>query len=353
VSQWGCCAIAELAYKNPVNQAKLSAACNYMGDILEAHYKSPVVAKEACRAISILCHGNITNRNKLGASDACSAVPKVLFHHIDNKDITFWAVRAVADIAANHPNNQTKLGGKGACDGLVNVLKRILTQTKQAASSAPSSPIGTLVETDNFDISKPTQSESESESEKILRENAILAKWTCWAIGNIVQLGKGAAMIIEDSGKKPARSMSTQKNTYYLGHAGAAEILVELINLYEDDADTVLWAARAINNMAKSRTLKSDLIQNGALETLTRMFTKYNKNKEVFQWVKLCIETLELSASASQSSLEKTPNSFISVSSHSSEKNLTGRISMSLKGGNILDMSGTKRRKSIGGQTQS
>lgn len=66
MSRWGCAALAALAYKHTINQSKLTTACNYLADILEVHYKNALVAKEACRAISVLCHGHITNRNKLG-----------------------------------------------------------------------------------------------------------------------------------------------------------------------------------------------------------------------------------------------------------------------------------------------
>ena len=66
VSRWGCAALAAVAYKHTINQSKLTTACNYLADILEVHYKNAVVAREACRAISVLCHGHITNRNKLG-----------------------------------------------------------------------------------------------------------------------------------------------------------------------------------------------------------------------------------------------------------------------------------------------
>jgi hypothetical protein len=163
VSLWGCAAVASLAHKNRINQSRLSPVCNYLADILEAHYKSRAVTKEACRAITALCHMNIANRNKMGAAEVCAFLPKAMLQHIDDADVAIWSVRAVADLAANHPNNQTKLGGKGTCEGLIKVLKGLVN-------------------------SSSSSSKTRVVDDSALKDNVSLAKWTCWAIGNIVQV---------------------------------------------------------------------------------------------------------------------------------------------------------------------
>ena len=47
---------------HPIPQAKLGQAGNYIADILATHHHQPATVKAACRAVSVLAHGNITNR---------------------------------------------------------------------------------------------------------------------------------------------------------------------------------------------------------------------------------------------------------------------------------------------------
>jgi Fe-S cluster biogenesis protein NfuA len=156
-----------------------------------------------------------------GACDACSLVPKVLLQHMEtDRAIAVWAVRAIADLAANNPNNQTKLGLNGACDGLVLALKSVMF--------------------------KATVRDFHALDEITRRENITLAKWALWAVGNIIQLGRGTGgLIIDDDTKRSsshtARSMGAQKNTTQLAEAGAAEAVTSLMMQYgEHDSEVRL-----------------------------------------------------------------------------------------------------------------
>lgn len=134
ISQYACAAIAALAAGHAKNQGKLSRACHFIADVLTTHKRNVTIATEAVRAVSILAHKSITNRNKLGANDCCASVmvPMNIFfaEHINaswwkvDKTLMFWTVRAIADLAANNPNNQAKLGYVGACEFLVNIMKQ-------------------------------------------------------------------------------------------------------------------------------------------------------------------------------------------------------------------------------------
>ncbi len=106
ISQWGCSAVAALAQGDPKNQQKLSTVCNYIADVITAHKLNPVIAVEACKAISALAHLSITNRNRLGASDVCEMLPMVLnmhintlltqsLQHMEQTSLLFWAVKSI------------------------------------------------------------------------------------------------------------------------------------------------------------------------------------------------------------------------------------------------------------------
>jgi len=122
VSRWGCAAISALAHKHPSNQLKLGFAGNYLADIIDAHKSSPIVIKEALKAISTLAHGSSKNRTVLGAADACESVTKIFSSYLDNDDIIVLAIKAVADLSANNPQNQSRLGHAGACEALLQAL---------------------------------------------------------------------------------------------------------------------------------------------------------------------------------------------------------------------------------------
>ena len=62
IALWGCEALASMAQGHPGNQTKLGQAGNYLADILSTHMDKPETVKAACRAASVLAHGNITNR---------------------------------------------------------------------------------------------------------------------------------------------------------------------------------------------------------------------------------------------------------------------------------------------------
>ena len=140
-----------------------------------------------------------------------------------DKVIVMWAVRAVADLAANNPNNQTKLGLNGACEGLILVLKSVL-------------------------VASNDEDASESMDEITRTENINLAKWSLWAVGNIIQLGRGTGgLIMDDDVKKStghtARSVGPQKNTNHLVEAGAAEVVTKVFLQYaEYDSEVSIYS---------------------------------------------------------------------------------------------------------------
>jgi hypothetical protein len=109
-------------------------------------------------------------------------------------------------------------------------------------------------------------------------------------------------MIIDESsaGKKSGsaflRPETIQKNTTLLNAAGAAEVLVEVLRLFAYDVEVVQWAARAVNNMGKSRTLRAELNRHGAMDLLVSLSSQYADQKEAVQWVRLAVETLQLSS---------------------------------------------------------
>ena len=199
----------------------------------------------------------------------------MLAQYIADEAVSLYAVRAIADLAANNPNNQTKLGVHGACEALVTFLR------------------GTLPPDDRFAISHAIVTLP-------AEQRANMAKWGCWAVGNIVQLGKGAAMVIDEgAGKKAARSTVTVKNTARLGSAGGDEVLVAVLAAFSTDAAVAQWASRAINNLAKSKTLRGQLLEKGAMEALEDAATKHEAitgpagQPPAREWIDMAIATLK------------------------------------------------------------
>jgi hypothetical protein len=287
VSLHGCAAITALTQNEPDFQRKLSPACNFLADVLIEHQKSPLVVSEAFRAISSLSHADMTNRNKLGVADCCEWVPKVLGMYVtanfaktymdtmavssrtsfsvrtafnaELNNLIHWGVRCIADLAANHPNNQAKLGANGACELLVTLIKNI----------------------------RPVDSFLSADEQKVAKEESCkMAKWVCWALGNIVQLGKGSTMSIQDEGQFSVtkglggqamiQAQKNVKNTARLAAAGAVDALLVMMLIYAHvDGEVAQWASRAMNNMGKSRGLKAQMIERGAVDTLRTLMHQY------------------------------------------------------------------------------
>ncbi len=330
VARRGCAAISSLASKHTANQTKLSSACNFLADILTAHRNSADVVCECSRAISVMCHAHISNRNKFGASEACELVPQMLVMYIKTPRVCEWTIRAIADLAANNPNNQTKLGASGACEALVMLLKNLVpgsstsslsssiatSMTAAASSKAASTTMGGAEgggggdggEDSVFFPADAVVSECFLEA-----ETEALVKWCFWALGNLIQLGKGAAMLIDEGKKGTPRIYSNSnssngsssnggsggsgvgsgamKNTARLSKAGAAEVVVFVLRRFSLSPVVAQWGARALNNMGKSRSLVGELREAGAVEVLMLVQTSHRDVRSVSEWVKLALET--------------------------------------------------------------
>ena len=191
IALWGCEALASMAQGHPGNQTKLGQAGNYLADILSTHKDKPETVKAACRAASVLAHGNITNRNRLGASDACAHVARALVTHQQDRFVAVWAIRAVADLAANNPNNQTKLGLGGACEALVDIVKVLAANKDGAYADGGVGVLGTIGEIGTpaagvaLALSVTTDDAANAVGTAV--DDEAIAKWTVWAIGNMVR----------------------------------------------------------------------------------------------------------------------------------------------------------------------
>jgi hypothetical protein len=118
-----------------------------------------------------------------------------------------------------------------------------------------------------------------------------MAKWVCWALGNIVQLGKGSSMSIEDEGHfSVTKGLGAQamigaqknvKNTARLAAAGAVDALLVMMLIYAHvDGEVAQWASRAMNNMGKSRGLKAQMLDKGAVSTLQMLLQHFPEDVE-------------------------------------------------------------------------
>lgn len=363
VSRHGCEVISNLSQGNRFLQVKLNAVGNYLIDIAQTHYKSIDIITHVCIVVVRLCHRNISNRNRIGSTGLCEDLPK-LISNLANLPIKgtssstpaiqlmlsspiyyqllLWAVRAIAELAANNPNNQSKLGIGGACELCCAVLKKALHY--EATSSSSESLVSTT-----------------------------LIKWTCWAIGNLVQLGKGSTMIINDgyaihtnaplnnttnmnlgspSGLhgpnigmqlkgivKNISNYNPTKNTSRFNANGIVELLNSIITKFSYDSEVLQWTCRAINNLSKSKTLKSAFIEIEVLRSLQQFkestpstpVKAMNENRsssivtseECKYWIQMCIQTLEQSDEDASEKVTMPPHPI--PSSSSSRLNNTGK----------------------------
>jgi hypothetical protein len=280
ISQFGCTAVRVLATDHPRNKAKLGAMCSYIADVLVAYQSNLVIATEALHTVATLAHKSITNRNRLGSSDACSAVMLPINgffeEHINatfvkvDKSLLFWTVRAIADLAANNPNNQAKLGHHGACDLLVKILRQ----------------------------RKPVAAEAQHEAK--------LMAVVFWAIGNLLQFGaKGvsldqvattaeAGITPKNIGRQLANLGGNKavKNTTRFLDAGLPALMPNIMRAYLAYPVTMLWACRAVNNLAKSNRLKTALLDANMLGTVQGILEKYRDRADVTEWAMMARDVL-------------------------------------------------------------
>ena len=150
-----------------------------------------------------------------------------------------------------------------------------------------------------------------------------------WALGNLVRLGKGPSMTINDavtSGEAGTGNRSDMFVGFFFGgnstlhnitkdestdlrnlqsvvdsktknrtrfiECGVSEWTKVILTRYIDNAAVCQWGCRAINNMAKSNRLKNDLVEKEIMEVVERVFEKHANNKEVVEWAVLAKETL-------------------------------------------------------------
>ena len=259
VARWGCASISALCWNNNENQNKLGKACNFISDIIETHIKSRAIVRDAVRAVSCLAHNHITNRNRLGASGCCERVPKIMANPLFSNDssVIVWFVRAVADLAANNPNNQTKLGVNGACEALV----KAITQSWGSMS-----------------------------------EEETLAKYSLWAIGNLVQLKDSHAGLEGSMGLSIVMSAGNGappvKNTTRFADAGIVAAIMALVAKFESSAVVVRWSCRAVNNLGKSHKIRAQFNQLRARWVLEALSRRYSADNSVAEWSNLALETL-------------------------------------------------------------
>lgn len=253
--------------------------------------------------------------------------------------VTTWAVRAIADLAANNPNNQSRLGSSGACEALVAAIKMITTEDVAHAdrvtpvnvptnsifgmSFLSTSPLPFAGFSSNNASSANASSSSVAEtsaaagagagagvaqsntsvasSSKIQcpftpQECEDLAKWLLWAVANMIQLGRGEAMMVDESAARKGgvlRQSQPIKNSSRFATVGAAEAVLALLQKYENNAVVAQWGARAVNNFGKSRTLTLTLLEQNAVGMMNVLLDKHAGNSSAEYWIKTAKDTLQ------------------------------------------------------------
>jgi hypothetical protein len=254
--------------------------------------------------------------------------------------VTLWAVRAIADLAANNPNNQTRLGNNGACEALVAAIKMVTTEDASYANSVtPTSTSSNSIFGLGFLSGSPVPFAStfasaissasstatsavpsfvvpmpeafhDSNSANSFNVNSIskgnkcpftaeecenMAKWLLWALGNLIQLGKGEAMMVEENGsKKGVLGLAAPvKNTARFSAVGGAEAVLALLRKYDYNAAVAQWGSRAVSNMGKSRTLTVTLLENGAIDLMNVLLNQHAGNSAAEYWLKTAKDTLQ------------------------------------------------------------
>jgi hypothetical protein len=268
-------------------------------------------------------------RNKIGALEACEYVPNMFVLYMKDPYVTLWAVRAIADMAANNPNNQARLGNHGACEALVAAIKMITTEdasyasalTPTAGLTATGSLFGMFNASPAFggafsSSAAAIESSRNNSSSQVLADSPPhsvqstasgkmkspftpaecedLSKWLLWAIGNMIQVGRGGAMMVDEGSRRGVFNMSESvSNSSRINAVGGAEAVTALLLKYEGNAVIAQWGSRAINSMCRSRTLTVKLLDNRAVDLLNVLLSNHAGSSNAEYWIKTAKDTLQ------------------------------------------------------------
>ena len=106
----------------------------------------------------------------------------------------------------------------------------------------------------------------------------------------------------------PAVGRVAARNTDSFGSVGAADVLVRVLTQYDFDVNVVQWAARAVNNLSRSRSLKSEFLKAGAVEVLSDLHSKYEGSKDSQLWIKQAVESLQSATTVAHAGADRTPH---------------------------------------------
>ena len=268
ITMWGCKALSAMMQGNKYTTHYLGAASNFMDEILRQHKGSLDMLKVAFETIALLAHGNTANRSLLGVSGACDEVGNVLSQLVyEDLATARLCCRVIANLAANHPNNQHKLGASGACEYLVSVVKDHCQGADQD-----------------------------------LQEGAVTTRLACWAIANLVQMGKPSEEVIEIEKKKSSLNIlgeaKLKKNSQKFDELHIKDMIVALLQKYASDEETWLWIVRCINSFAKGKTLRKKFLESGIVSLLGTL--KPTEGSRAAEWLNIARETLNEDALVSK-----------------------------------------------------
>lgn len=106
-------------------------------------------------------------------------------------------------------------------------------------------------------------------------------------------------MIIDESSTgmklgqfKALRATSTVKNTSRLSSAGVAELIVTVLAKFKNNDEVLQWCLRAVNNLAKSRSMKAKLLENPTFVSTIQTIADSSSKSEVKYWAISASKTL-------------------------------------------------------------
>ena len=134
-----------------------------------------------------------------------------------------------------------------------------------------------------------------------------LAKYTLWALANMVQLGRDASLVVDHAasalggmgslkqGLEAAVGLSSAhhiKNTQRMASSGVAQALAALLSRHEGNAAVCKWACRAVHNLARSKSLRAQLTQHRLRLAVEAAAKRHAADRGVVEWAAMATDIL-------------------------------------------------------------
>jgi hypothetical protein len=320
VSSVGCLALGDLA-RDEANLKRLSqaGACEAAVQALKRHHSQVDVCYNSCYAIHFLCKTQ-NNVSWMGAYGACEAVTNALVkHHESSEEVAMFASNAMGSLAHKDEGNQQRFNAAGACKAITDTLK---TRAKhpQVAENACRAIYNLCAE--NVNVKELGNHDAPGLVVTTLQEHA--------SKSNVVTQ---ALLAISGLSVKSKSDKVHKGNTRKLVEKGAIEIIVKVMQKFQDREDVQRAASMAIAALARTEVNRSKFGAVGACELISNAFQLHISSAPCVTKLAAAVDVLCTNSIPNKgkfSALRTIENLLIALSKHEKNANLVIEVLKSL-----------------------